>query len=427
MANASFAIDRSRGAEAGELIDSTDLELCGGEQIDQYRVLHLLGRGSMGAVYLAEDRALQRKVALKFVCSKSWHGELRERFLFEARTTARLSHPNIVTVYSVGEFRGWPYLALEYLDGGTLRQLLAPGPLEVPEALSFALQIARALQHAHRHGLLHRDLKPDNIMIANDGRLRVVDFGLAKSLGPLESADLSWQPFASTASETNAGIRGTPSYMAPEQWQGQGASRATDCWSFGVTLHELFTGRSPFAGKTALEHVGMVFRGKLKRLPRLSVFPPAAQRLLRACLRPEPSQRPTMETIVATLSRLVDGRRQRRRLVAAMLPLTALLLGVGISTLPAALELPAARRVSTPIGLSEQDSRERIFFAEPRARVVIPAAEPIASSPVDQPNHNALRRTSRAKAMRSMPPAAQSAATAARPSRRYVGEGLMDF
>ncbi|MBI5478985.1 MAG: serine/threonine protein kinase [Deltaproteobacteria bacterium] len=210
----------------------------------------------MGEVYLARDTRLGRKVALKVVSAESLRRpDARERFLFEARATARFSHPHIVTVFAVGEFEGSPYVALEYLEGQSLSQRLAEGRPGLKEALRMGLAIADALREAHRHQILHRDLKPDNVIIPKDGRLRVVDFGLATVAAeapPARAEPLAVDTVRFPTATLDAfhsdgrGLRGTPAYMAPEQWLEKADSEATDVWALGLILFELLCGRRPY-------------------------------------------------------------------------------------------------------------------------------------------------------------------------------------
>ena len=233
-----------------------------GTAIDNYRTVRLIGRGGMGEVYLARDTKLGRKVALKLI-NRDQIGERDavERFLFEARATAVFNHPNIVTIYAAGEHQGRPYVALEYVEGQSLGQRLEQGPVSRAEALRIGLAIGRALVEAHRQNLLHRDLKPDNVLISGEGIVRVADFGLAKVIGPgqwpgsidaplfaaVAGPDVSTldEPFATR----DRGWRGTPPYMAPEQWRELEPKEATDIWALGLILHEMLAGRHPYKEK----------------------------------------------------------------------------------------------------------------------------------------------------------------------------------
>lgn len=264
--------------------------------VGPFEILRQLGRGGMGEVYLARDTRLGRKVALKRVRpSVLASTEARERFFAEARMTARFNHPAIVTVYEVGEDDGWPYLALEYVDGRSLRQRLEDEPLALRECLRIALAIAEALQEAHTHDILHRDLKPDNVMLSHDGRVRVLDFGLAVSL---DTPDL----------QRPSHLCGSPAYLAPELWQRQASSGASDVWSFGVMLYQLVAGRLPFRGP-GLDQLArkVTARTPAPELPERNeeqLLPADLRALVADCLRKDPLRRPSSSELVQRLSLL---------------------------------------------------------------------------------------------------------------------------
>jgi serine/threonine protein kinase/WD40 repeat protein len=222
-----------------------------GKEVDHFRVLRLLGRGGMGEVYLARDTKLGRRVALKLLrTSDGTSAEEVAAFLDEARATARFNHPHIVTIYAVGEYHGSPYLALEYLEGEDLRARMVERRLSLAESLRIIASVADALEEAHRHGVLHLDLKPENIVMAKDGRPRVVDFGLAKITRSQDSRGSLRPPsYQSTEikHELKPAIAGTPAYMAPEQWHCLATSDKTDVWALGIMLFELCTGTRPYA------------------------------------------------------------------------------------------------------------------------------------------------------------------------------------
>ena len=215
--------------------------LSAGASIDHFTIMRLLGRGGMGEVYLARDTKLGRRVALKVVrAERLGSPQAIVSFMLEARTTASLSHPNIVAIHAVGEHEGTPYVALEYLEGQNLQARLDERLPSLQETLRIGLSVAEALEEAHAHGILHRDLKPANLIIPTDGRLRIVDFGLATRV----NASNSERDRPQTDGATHAG--GTPNYMAPEQWRNAPSSAATDIWALGVILFKLCSGRLPF-------------------------------------------------------------------------------------------------------------------------------------------------------------------------------------
>jgi DNA-binding winged helix-turn-helix (wHTH) protein/tetratricopeptide (TPR) repeat protein len=221
-----------------------------GRDVDQYRVISLLGEGGMGEVYLAEDRALGRRVALKLLpLPFSTDPSRLHRFGEEARATSALNHPNIITVYHLGEFEGRSFIAAEFIDGTTLRRRLIDGPLPIGDAIDVGAQIAAALAAAHDAGIIHRDIKPENVMIRRDGIVKVLDFGLAK-LAPAEKLEqLREHSHDRHRLGTAAGaVLGTRDYMAPEQAAGRAVDARADLYSLGVVLHEMATGSRPADG-----------------------------------------------------------------------------------------------------------------------------------------------------------------------------------
>jgi eukaryotic-like serine/threonine-protein kinase len=213
----------------------------------RYRVLGRLGVGGMATVYLAEDSSLGRKVALKVMAERyAEDGEFVERFRREAQAAARLNHPNIIAVYDRGEADGRPYIAMEYLQGRTLKQVIqAEGPLPPERAIAIAMQVLAGLRYAHEHGVVHRDVKPHNVLVGDDGRIKVTDFGIAHAGDP---------------QMTEVGsIVGTAQYLSPEQARGRSVGPQTDIYSLGVVLYEMLAGRVPFEGDSsvaiAMQHV----------------------------------------------------------------------------------------------------------------------------------------------------------------------------
>jgi hypothetical protein len=253
-------------------------------QVAGYELLGELGRGGMGVVYKAWQTGLRRVVALKMILAGPYAGsDERARFAREAEAAARLQHPNIVPIYEVGESQGRPYLALEYVDGGSLAQRLQGSPLPAREAAGLVEALARAVHHAHGRGIVHRDLKPANVLMAADGTPRVGDFGLARILAGGDGA------------QTQSGdVMGTPSYMAPEQAAGRGkeAGPAADVYALGAILYECLTGRPPFKGESALETLRQVIADDPVPLTRLQPkVPRDLDTICLKCLQKEPQQR----------------------------------------------------------------------------------------------------------------------------------------
>ncbi len=314
--------DTRPGGRIGEDDDHFLELLAPGRLVDQYKILRFLGRGGMSEVYLARDVGLGRKVAIKVLLPRALGSEEAvERFLFEARATARFSFPHIVTIHAVGEFRGYPYLALEYLEGQSLQQRLREAPPSTREAMRFGLAIAEALQEAHRHQILHRDLKPANVMIPKDGRLRVVDFGLAKR-APLSDVDLGGlEPVGASTSASEGmqlddafqslanAVRGTPAYMSPEQWAGEPVTGATDVWGLGLVLYEMVEGTHPLLRLSPTDILARLFHGTALPPPERDL-PPQLADLIARCVDKAPGRRPAIGEVVETLRGLLHGRRE---------------------------------------------------------------------------------------------------------------------
>ncbi len=250
-----------------------------GTQIGPFRIERELGRGAVGVVYLAHDTKLDRLVAIKSLPAEVMaNPKARSRFSREARLLASVNHPNIATIHEVlEEAEGVGYLVLEYVPGQTLAERIAKSKLKLKEALTIALQIAEAVAAAHEHGVIHRDLKPGNIKITPEGKVKVLDFGLAKAVGG-EAAEQQ-----STITEPGRVI-GTPAYMSPEQARGQVTDKRSDIWAFGCVLYEMLTGKIPFEGET----VSDTLAGILDREPDWHALPQTTpaniQVLLRRCL-----------------------------------------------------------------------------------------------------------------------------------------------
>src|SRR5215470_4122414 len=220
------------------------------ETIAHYRIIEPIGAGGMGAVYKAYDNKLQRVVALKVLPPEYVsQQDRRRRFFQEARAASALTHPHILTIYEVGEDDGTPYIAMEHVEGETLRQKIKASKLQLKEAVDIAIQIASGLARAHELGIIHRDLKPENLMLSRDGFAKILDFGLAKLVAERERALVadSEQKTLIRGVETESGtLMGTVNYMAPEQLLGQRVDRRCDVFSFGVVLCEMLTGTAPF-------------------------------------------------------------------------------------------------------------------------------------------------------------------------------------
>src|SRR5581483_5106572 len=235
-----------------------------GERIGHYRVLSLLGKGGMGEVYLAEDTRLRRKVALKLLPGYFTADEQRvRRFRQEAQAASALNHPNIITIHDIGEVDGRHYIATEYVEGETLRQVMAGRRMNLGEALDVAVQVASALTAAPQAGIMHRDIKPENIMLRPDGIVKVVDFGLAKLTARRLTAVEAEATTQAKLETTPGTVMGTTRYMSPEQARGLEVDARTDIFSLGVVIYEMVAGRPPFEGRTVAD----VIASKLAREP----------------------------------------------------------------------------------------------------------------------------------------------------------------
>ena len=230
--------------------------------IGHYRIAGKIGAGGMGEVYLAQDMRLERKVAVKFLNEEFSRDEDKlNRFIQEAKAASALNHPNILTVYEVGEIDGRNYIAAEYIDGRTLREpLSAQETLSLNRILKIALQTAEALAAAHTNGIIHRDIKPENIMVREDGYVKVPDFGLAKLTEKQNQDEVSLEEKTKAFVQTEPGtVMGTVSYMSPEQAAGRATDARTDIWSLGVVLYEMLAGKLPFTGKTISHAIVSIF------------------------------------------------------------------------------------------------------------------------------------------------------------------------
>jgi serine/threonine protein kinase len=264
----------------------TDSLFFTGRTISHYRIAAMIGAGGMGEVYRATDTKLGRDVALKVIPREfTREAQHMARFQREAQLLASLNHPNIASIYGLEESAGVRALVMELVEGPTLGERIAQGAIPVEEALPIAKQIAEALEYAHEHGIIHRDLKPANIKLTEDGKVKVLDFGLAKALQDEAPAqDMSNSPTLSIAATKAGIILGTAAYMSPEQAKGKRVDRRADIWSFGVVLFEMLTGRRLFAGETATDIMAAVVRAEPDWTQLPASVPPRIRELLRRCL-----------------------------------------------------------------------------------------------------------------------------------------------
>src|SRR5512135_1512444 len=264
-----------------------------GRTVSHYRITEKLGQGGMGEVFLAHDISLDRKVALKFLPDIfSGDPERLARFEREDKLLASLNHPNIATIYGLEQADGKRFLAMELVEGETLAEQIERGPLLLDEALEVCRQIAEGLEAAHEKGVIHRDLKPSNVKVTPEGKVKILDFGLAKAFQEeLSTPDVSKSPTL-TSQMTHAGtILGTAAYMSPEQAKAKPVDKRADIWAFGCVLYECLTGKAPFKGETVAETVAKILEGT----PDWNLLPAAttwrAKDLLHRCLQRNPKER----------------------------------------------------------------------------------------------------------------------------------------
>jgi len=372
-------------------------------RIGPYPVERELGRGGMGVVYLGRDSRLDRPVAIKLLPEAfAQDPERLARFEREARLLASLTHPNIAGIYGLEEHDRHRCLVLEFVEGETLAARLARGPLPPDEAVEVCRQVAAAVEAAHESGVIHRDLKPGNVMLTRAGEVKVLDFGLARggASASASSGDLSASPTMAHASTEAGVILGTAAYMSPEQARGRQVDRRTDIWSFGCVLYECLTGRQAFAGETVSDMIALILQGEpdWKSLP--GDLPPQVRGLLERCLTKDPKKRLRdigearllleggVPTTGATAPQAAAGPAPRR---AAWLPWTiAAALAIALA---AAVGLPAMRgparepvlRVSLAVPPTPPPyTRDPVFVA------LSPDGTQLAASIVDSVGSSAL-------------------------------------
>ena len=286
-----------------------------GTEIGHYQIIRLIGKGGMGEVYLAKDSKLDRKVALKILPPEFAADKVRmNRFIREAKSASALNHPNIITIYEIGKSEDTHFIATEFIDGKTLNELVKSRSLNLKTALEIAVQMASALDEAHSAGIVHRDIKPDNVMIRGNGLVKVLDFGIAKlvALANEESETIIQFPNNPPAAITNhqstgpGTIIGTADYMSPEQAKGKEIDARTDIFSFGVVLYEMMAGNLPFEGETAVEMISAILKDEPK--PLNSEIPSEISKIITKCLRKNRDER--YQTIKDAGNDLKDAKQK---------------------------------------------------------------------------------------------------------------------
>ena len=282
-----------------------------GRTLSHYEVLEKIGSGGMGEVFRARDTRLGRDVAIKVLSAEvaSDANRLR-RFEREARAASALNHPNIVHIYEIGDHEGTPFIAMEYIEGVTLRELISSGALPPKKKLELAVQIGQGLAKAHAADIVHRDLKPENMMLTTDGHVKILDFGLAKLLSPVQS-DPDGPTFTKHGTDPGT-VMGTASYMSPEQALGKSLDARTDVFSFGVVLYEMATGAAPFRGDTPAS----LFDEILHKAPPLpsqasqasQPLPTGVDSIIQKALQKDPDDRyPSAKELLADLEGVSSG------------------------------------------------------------------------------------------------------------------------
>jgi serine/threonine protein kinase len=312
-----------------------------GRTLAHYRITAALGAGGMGEVWRAEDEKLGREVALKVLPARlAESAEARERLEREAKAVAALSHPNILAIHDFGFFDGTAYAAMELVEGETLRERLATGALAARKAVDVAAQVARGLAAAHDRGIVHRDLKPENVIVAPDGRVKILDFGLARQVEPPASSDVTSSPTIAHPTHVGA-VLGTVGYMAPEQVRGETTDHRSDIFALGCVLYEMLTGRRAFQKPTAAETMTAILKEDPLEGPDIDI-PPALERTVHHCLEKSPAERfQSAQDLAFDLEAAVDnsGRSPARPKVhsASRREFSKFALGAAAATLAAGL------------------------------------------------------------------------------------------
>src|SRR5262245_23256445 len=275
-----------------EELSQTRAQLLPGQRVGAYKIQTLLGRGGMGVVYRARDERLRRDVAIKVLpASLANDAERLRRFEQEAHATSALNHPNIMTIYDIGAHEGAPFIVAELLEGEELREQLEAGTLPARKALDYAQQITQGLAAAHAKGIVHRDLKPENLFVTKDGRVKILDFGLAK-LKPTQPGVVDTDALTQKRLTDPGVVMGTVGYMSPEQVRGQETDQRSDIFAFGVILYEMLSGQRPFRGASAIEVMNAILKEEPPELCETNTkISPQIERLVRRCLEKRPERR----------------------------------------------------------------------------------------------------------------------------------------
>ncbi len=338
------------------------MTLAVGSRLGPYEIVAPLGAGGMGEVYRAKDSRLGREVAVKVLpASYSNDSDRLRRFEQEARAAGILNHPNITAVHDIGTVDGAPYVVTELLEGETLRSRLAGGPLAPRRAIECSIQIAHGLAAAHEKGIVHRDLKPENLFITRDGRVKILDFGLAKLTQPEKGGPQTNLPTETAGTEPGV-VMGTLGYMSPEQVRGRPADARSDIFSFGAILYEMLSGKRAFHRETAADTMSAILREEPEDLSTTNrQVPPVLDRIIRHCLEKDPEARfhsahdlafQLQFPATGETSGIASAPSPKRRTPPALLAMGAIILILGAALAALVFRRPASTRALRPVRFS---------------------------------------------------------------------------
>ncbi len=343
------------------------MSLASGTRLGPYEISSPLGAGGMGEVYRARDTRLGRDVAIKVLPERlAEDPEALARFETEARAVAALSHPNILGIFDFGRENSVVFAVMELLEGSTLRERLDAGALPFRKCIDYGIQIAEGLAAAHDKGIVHRDLKPENVFVTPEGRIKILDFGLAKSLGVVSAGTDTQSPTLAQATDPGT-VLGTVGYMSPEQVRGRGADARSDIFSFGAVTYEMATGKRPFSGTSAVETMNAVLKEEPPEISTIRSVPPEFERIVRHCLEKSPEERfQSARDIVFALQSLGQGSSTRLRAVGGAGTISvrrwALPAGILAAVAAAALAYWAGRGAGERRARSNPPSFQRLTF-----------------------------------------------------------------
>jgi serine/threonine protein kinase/Tol biopolymer transport system component len=360
-------IDSPAFEAAASLLTNTQSMPLAGQQISSYNILSLLGRGGMGEVYLAQDTRLGRKVALKLLTASSTKDEGRlRRFQQEARAASALNHPNILTIYEIGQVDNQRFIATEFIEGETLRKLLERTKMAVQQVLDVAMQVAGALAAAHQAGIIHRDIKPENVMLRQDGYVKVLDFGLAKLMEQQVPALNTEAPTVAKVDTDPGIIMGTVTYMSPEQARGEKVDARTDIWSLGVVTYEMVAGCAPFAGRSSSDVIASILQKEPAPLARYSSdVPPELQWMVSKALRKDRDERyHSAKELLGDLKNLRQELEHQARLERSATPEASSETGAGVGSGQLVARTADQRATSTADAVGRTTSGLEVYVSE---------------------------------------------------------------